>query len=85
MSGLGLGHPGDVRCTTALPPRAEVHPRCCYVAEVPGTDIIRRSWSTLLTEQHPMAPKHSEGQTSLNERHYLSSESNKSFLGLGGI
>src|ERR1700730_15615702 len=30
-SGLG----GDVRCPTALPPKADVHPRSCYVAEVP--------------------------------------------------
>ena len=26
------GRSGDVRCTTALPPKAEVHARCCYVA-----------------------------------------------------
>src|SRR5713101_5159842 len=25
----------DVRCTTALPPKADVHPRSCYVANVP--------------------------------------------------
>jgi hypothetical protein len=30
---------GDVRCTTALPPKAEVHPRSCYVAFVPQGDI----------------------------------------------
>src|SRR5262245_27587713 len=29
---------GDVRCTTALPPKAEVDLRSCYVAEVPGAD-----------------------------------------------
>jgi hypothetical protein len=28
-----LGHPGDVRCMTALRSKAEVDPRCCYVAE----------------------------------------------------
>src|SRR5260370_35347409 len=30
-----LGHSGDVRCTTALPPKADVHLRSCYVAQVP--------------------------------------------------
>jgi hypothetical protein len=30
-----LGHSGNVRCTTALPPKADVHPRSCYVAFVP--------------------------------------------------
>src|SRR6266481_4237491 len=30
-----LGRAGDVRCTTALPPKAEVDPRSCYVANVP--------------------------------------------------
>jgi hypothetical protein len=30
-----LGRPADVRCTTALPPKADVHPRSCYVAFVP--------------------------------------------------
>jgi len=25
----------DVRCTTALPPKAEIQPRSCYVAQVP--------------------------------------------------
>src|SRR5258707_5572835 len=34
-----LGHCGNVRCTTALPPKADVHPRCCYVAFVPISDI----------------------------------------------
>src|SRR5258708_12653436 len=34
-----LGHPGNVRCTTALPPKPEVHPRSCYVPEFPGTAI----------------------------------------------
>src|SRR4029453_13005891 len=29
---LRLGHPGDVRCTTALPPKADVHLRSRYVA-----------------------------------------------------
>jgi hypothetical protein len=28
-------HGSDVRCMTALPPKAEVHPRCFYVANVP--------------------------------------------------
>jgi hypothetical protein len=30
---------GDVRCTTVLPPKADVHPRSCYVAFVPIADI----------------------------------------------
>src|SRR6478752_1228149 len=30
-----LGRAGDVRCTTALPPKAEVHRRSSYVAFVP--------------------------------------------------
>src|SRR6266481_1925707 len=34
-----LGHPGDVRCTTALPPKADVHARSCYVAFVPVAAI----------------------------------------------
>jgi hypothetical protein len=29
----------DVRCMTALPPKAEVHPRSCYVAFVPEAVI----------------------------------------------
>jgi hypothetical protein len=33
------GRAGDVRCTTALPPTAEVHPRSCYVAFVPEAVI----------------------------------------------
>src|SRR5260370_19382472 len=28
----------DVRCKTALPPKAEVHRRSCYVAKVPCVD-----------------------------------------------
>jgi hypothetical protein len=35
-----LGHGGDVRCKTAFPPKAEVHPRSCYVAQVPEADIL---------------------------------------------
>src|SRR5260221_1290286 len=31
-----LGRRADVRCMTALRPKAEVHPRSCYVAKVPG-------------------------------------------------
>src|SRR5215510_1358729 len=37
-----IGHCGDVRCMTALPPKAEVHPRCCYVAEVTSR-LMQRS------------------------------------------
>src|SRR6516225_1556678 len=29
---VNFGHCSDVRCTTTLPPKAEVHPRSCYVA-----------------------------------------------------
>src|SRR5258706_4684438 len=29
--GSKLGRAGNVRCTTALPPKAEVRPRSCYV------------------------------------------------------
>jgi hypothetical protein len=38
-----LGHPGDVRCMTAVPPKADVHPRSCHVANVPGGDILLSS------------------------------------------
>src|SRR5262249_24459550 len=39
MTGLGQTRScSDVRCTTALPPKAEVHPRSCYVASVPAAD-----------------------------------------------
>src|SRR4029077_402941 len=33
--GVNLSHWSDVRCTTALPPKAEAHPRSCYLAQVP--------------------------------------------------
>src|SRR4029453_2824706 len=36
--GSKLGHGSDVRCTTALPPKPEVRPRSCYVAQVPCVD-----------------------------------------------
>jgi hypothetical protein len=32
---IKLGRAGDDHCTTVLPPKAEVDPRSCYVAEVP--------------------------------------------------
>ena len=32
-------HCGDFRCMTALPPKAKVRPRSCYVARVPMADI----------------------------------------------
>jgi len=38
-----LGHCGDVRRTTALPPKAEVDLRSCYVAEVPLAAVSRCS------------------------------------------
>jgi hypothetical protein len=38
--GSKLGHGSDVRCTTALPPKPEVHPRSCYVAQVPTPDLV---------------------------------------------
>jgi hypothetical protein len=37
----------DVRRTTALPPKAEVHPRSCYVAQVPQVAVSNRSKPTL--------------------------------------
>jgi hypothetical protein len=40
---VGLGHGGDVRCKTALPPKAEVHRRPCYVAKVPISDLSKCS------------------------------------------
>src|SRR6516162_7053188 len=44
-SGLGqlrvkLGHCSDVHCTTALPPKADVHPPSCYVANVPLATLV---------------------------------------------
>src|SRR5262245_61641034 len=39
--GVNFRHRSDVRRTTALAPKAEVHPRSCYVAKVPGADIAR--------------------------------------------
>src|SRR5439155_2024889 len=38
-----LGRAGDVRCTTVLPPKADVHPRSCYVAFVPKAAVSNRS------------------------------------------
>jgi hypothetical protein len=38
--GVKLGHRGDVRCITALPPKADIDLRSCYVAEVPISDIV---------------------------------------------
>src|SRR6266404_8363404 len=49
-----LGHPGDVRCMTVLPPKAEVHPRCCYVADVPQPDI---PGSTSTPRSRPKTPR----------------------------
>jgi hypothetical protein len=48
MSEARLGHPGDVRCTTALPPKAEVDPRGCYVAFVPQAVIAASSLDHLI-------------------------------------
>jgi hypothetical protein len=48
MAELGrLGHPGNVRCTTALPPKAGVDPRSCYVAFVPGRDSCTAAKNSL--------------------------------------
>jgi hypothetical protein len=41
--GVKLGHRRDVRCKTALPPKAEVHRRPCYVAKVPKPAVSRCS------------------------------------------
>src|SRR5215470_10482300 len=39
MTAVGQNrHCGDFRCITALAPKAEVHPRSCYVAFVPQPD-----------------------------------------------
>ena len=40
--GVKPGHCGDVCYTIALPPKADVRPRSCYVAEVPNSDITDR-------------------------------------------
>jgi hypothetical protein len=37
--GVKFRHCSDVRCKTAFPPKAEVHPRSRYVAKVPIGDI----------------------------------------------
>jgi hypothetical protein len=37
--GVKIGRCGDVRRMTVLPPKAEVHPRSCQVANVPGADM----------------------------------------------
>jgi hypothetical protein len=42
-SRVELRHGGDVRCTTALPPKAEIHRRPCYVAKVPRPAVSRCS------------------------------------------
>jgi hypothetical protein len=39
---------GDVRCMTALPPKADVHPRSRYVAFVPNPDIGRALFDHLI-------------------------------------
>src|SRR5262249_28411184 len=39
---VNLGHCSDGRCTTALPQKAEVHPRSCYVARVPEANLLLR-------------------------------------------
>src|SRR5260370_28030597 len=50
MLWVRLGRLADVRCMTVIPPKAEVHPRSCYVAFVPDSDIDqiirspRRRW-----------------------------------------
>src|SRR5262245_60280840 len=45
--GSRFGHCSDVRCKTAFPPKAKVHPRSCDVAKAPGRDM---------TSQAPGAP-----------------------------
>src|SRR5262245_53678205 len=41
--GFKIGHCGDARCTTALAPRADIHPRSWYVADVPRAAMSRCS------------------------------------------
>jgi len=49
MSQMGQNrHCGDFRCMTALPPKAEVHPRSCYVANVPEAAVSNRSKTVAL-------------------------------------
>src|SRR5262245_1202996 len=38
-----LSHCSDLHCTTALAPKAEVHPRSCYVSQVPTAAVSTRS------------------------------------------
>src|SRR5215469_5448256 len=47
-NGVKIGHCGDVRCTTAFPPKAEVHSQSYYVAEVPERDICIAANSTTI-------------------------------------
>jgi hypothetical protein len=42
----------DVRCTTALPPKADVHPRSCYVAFVPQADSCTAANGTAIRSPH---------------------------------
>src|SRR5262245_39835529 len=49
--GVRPGHCGDVRCTTALPPKTEVDMRSCYVAEVPQPAVSKRSKADNLFDQ----------------------------------
>src|SRR4029450_6400696 len=46
--GVKLGHRRDVRCMTALPSKAEVPRRSCYVAQVPTTVIGTGSLDPLI-------------------------------------
>ena len=41
--GIKSDHGDEVRCTAALPPKAEVHPRSRYVAQVPTAAVSTRS------------------------------------------
>src|SRR6516225_1805124 len=51
--GFKIGHCGDVRCMTALPPKAEVHLRSCYVGEVPISAITSPSFEHLVRGKRP--------------------------------
>jgi hypothetical protein len=53
-----IGLCGDVRCTAAFPPKAEVRPRSCYVANVPEAEVAticaRRQLSEADVNRRPM-------------------------------
>jgi hypothetical protein len=53
---LHVAPSGDVRCTTALAPKAEVHPRSCDVAEVPAADLNCSAATKHIVRGRPNSP-----------------------------